>query len=128
MGTFTPQYTSPFDITAISKAVDAALITLKPEEHGSVVVQLNSSGAAATLVLKGPGKSSILATITKPMAGPVGWNVSGKVSFALAEELPIRPNAIFWGWYRLLKDYNGYTNSLIKAFLLCLGNDVKLKG
>lgn len=121
---------SPFDISAITAQIDKAALSLKADERGSVTVQINNTGFGAGLIVRGPGRTSVLATVTKPMAANWGWNLSGRVAFAA--ELPPQPVAVspeLRGLYRLFRNAgNSKLKSALKAIKVAQGGAVTFRG
>lgn len=63
-----------FDLAAINKTIDAAVATLKPEDHGAVVVVVDTKEAHLAYVHKmelGNGQLEWTVMATKPWNGPL---------------------------------------------------------
>ena len=127
--------TSPFDIAAIQKQIDNALATLKPEDHGNVIVSAKPTGINAALIVKGPGfwkfRTSAFAEITKPLdGGKFDWSASGRIAWLYGEPAPVKAKWLsrYKGWARVLAQYNGLLVSIWKAAFLASGIDVRLIG
>lgn len=123
---------SAFDIGGITRAIDNAVATLKPEEHGALVAQMTGDGLNVGFVAKGPQagpfKSNVLLTVSKPMAGPLTWGAAARVSFLVSQpDPPPGIFASFRGARRMLKAWNSEPMASLKAMLLCFGWTVKLK-
>lgn len=124
---------SPFDIVSISKQIENAVATLKPEERFALTAKIdNVTGLGASLVVRGPQlgplQSSAVVTVTKPMAAG-GWSWSAQARISGIAAFPI-PSWIFpetRGLYRLLRKlgFNPAT-ALGKAILLAQGQEVAL--
>lgn len=122
-------YSSPFDIAATQRSIDAALATLQGR-RGDFVFTIKPTGASAALIVRGPElgpvKTSVVATFTQPKAAARDWGVSFRASFLVAPEP--RPGwfAGLRGWYRFLRAYNGRLAAACKAVALSLGHEVTL--
>lgn len=122
---------SPFDLGGITRSIDNAVASLKPEEHGALVAQMSQDGLNVGFVARGPQvgpfKSNVLLTVTKPMAGPLSWGASARVSFLVSQDPEPGIFPRFRGLRRVLKAWNSEPLASIKAALLLLGWTVKLK-
>lgn len=122
-------YSSPFDIAAQQRTIDAALATLQGR-RGDFIFSIKPSGASAALIVRGPElgpvKTSVVATFVQPKAAARDWGVSFRASFLVAP--PPRPGwfAGLRGWYRFLRAYNGRFASAMKAVALSCGFEVTL--
>jgi hypothetical protein len=129
---------NPFDLQAINRQIDAALSTVKAEDHGNIFIQAKPGSVSAGLIVKGPTvgplHTSGLATITKPLSGGnLDWLVAIRGSFAV--DVP-RPRfaavrewlAEFSGWAQVLSGRNSLLLAIWRAALLASGFDVKLIG
>jgi len=120
---------SGFDIAGITAAIDRAASSLKPDERGSVTVQVDKDSAGAGLVVRGPLGSQVLARVVKPYASRFEWSLSARVSFIRAPEpLPVRWLADVRGLYRVLRQWNGRLEAAVKAVAVRTGREVRLVG
>jgi hypothetical protein len=79
---YAPASPLPFDVAAASAAIDRAAASLHADEHAALTVQLDErTGFGAGLVVRGPWRTEMLGTLTKPNAGAWGWSVGARVSF-----------------------------------------------
>jgi hypothetical protein len=128
-----PAALSSFDLAGISRSIDSAVASLKPEEHGALTAQLTQDGLSVGFVARGPQvgpvKSSVLVTVSKPMAGPLTWGASARVSFLVGQPRPQEPGmfAAFRGARLVLKTWVPEPWATAKAALLCFGFRVKFK-
>jgi len=122
---------SALDLGGITRAIDNAVSSLKTDEHGALVMQMTGDGLNVGFVAKGPKvgpfKSSVLLTVTKPMAGPLAWGASARVSFLVSQ--PAEPGvfATFRGARRVIKTWVPEPWATVKALALCFGFEVKFK-
>lgn len=129
---------TPFDVAAVSGAIDRAANSLKPGERGALTVQAtNETGFGAGLVIRGPWKSEVLGTLTKPRGGGWGWSVGARVAFlaglpdyvhALILEPPTSTHAqpTWLDWYWLFRaNGNGRAASAVKATAAVGGLEVR---
>lgn len=138
----TPSYVgtaNPFDIAGISADITRAASSLKPEEHGALMVKLDKTsgfGVGGVLRLSLPGDPLFMATVTRPLAGDWGWSVSGRVSFLIGsegaapqEQKPVRIAPRIRGLYRLFRSSgNGKLKAAVKAVQASSGVEVELHG
>lgn len=129
--TYTAGLQSPFDLPGITAAIDLAVATLKPDERGSVTVQLDQGGFGAGLVVRGPFRTSVLAKVTRPMAGRWGWALSGRVAFLAgggaesAKLVRVAPEVR--GLYRLFRKLgHGRIVSAARAVRVAQGAEVRI--
>lgn len=128
-----PAALSGFDLAGISRSIDSAVASLKPEEHGALTLQMTQAGLNVGFVARGPQvgpvKSNVLLTVSKPTAGPLTWGASARVSFLVAQPLPEKPGvlATFRGTRRVLKTWVPEPWATVKAALLCFGFKVRFQ-
>jgi len=80
-----PSAASPFDVAAATAALDRARAALRPDERAALTVQVTkTSGVGAGLVARGPFRSELLATLTRPVGGQWGWTMGGRIAFIAA--------------------------------------------
>lgn len=128
-----PSTLSSFDLAGISRSIDSAVASLKADEHGALTLQMTGDGLNVSFVARGPQvgpfKSNVLVTVSKPMAGPLSWGASARVSFLVGQPLPQEPGvfAAFRGARRVLKTWVPEPWATVKAALLCFGFKVRFK-
>lgn len=128
-----PGALSSFDLGGIARSIDSAVASLKAEEHGALTLQMTQDGLNVGFVARGPQlgpvKSNVLVTVSKPMAGPLTWGASARVSFLVAQPLPDRPGPLarFRGARAVLKTWVPEPWATAKAALLCFGFKVQFK-
>lgn len=124
---------SPFDLGGIARSIDSAVASLKADEHGALTLQMTQDGLNVGFVARGPQvgpvKSSVLVTVSKPMAGPLTWGAAARVSFLVGQPLPDRPGvfAAFRGAREVLSRWVPEPWATVKAAALCFGFVVKIK-
>lgn len=129
--TYTTGSTSPFDIAGITAEIERAAASLKPDERGSLTVKLNREGFGGGLVVRGPFATSVLATVTKPMAGRWGWAVSGRVAFLVGDgsepPRPVRIAPEVRGLYRVFRKLgHGPITAAVRAVRAAKGLEVRI--
>jgi hypothetical protein len=104
-----------------------------------MTVQLNRDGFGSGIVARGPFKSELLATLTKPTGGAWGWSVGARVAFlaGLPDEIHAivleahgrRHEAPTWNdWYWLFRAHgNGRLAAGAKAIQAARGFEVRLR-
>jgi hypothetical protein len=133
---YTAGAVSPFDIPSIQHSIDATMATLSAEERGNLIISAKrGDGVKAALLVRGPSIGSLhteaIAWVTAPLLGKTfDWGAQGRVSWLYGQT--VRPKPVLFsrlrGWYAVLRDYNSPRQSALKALLLCLGIDVKVRG
>ena len=132
--TFPPPVTSytagssAFDIPAITRQIEAAIATLRPEERAAVTVAIDGKGAGAGLVIRGPYSMSVLAKVTKPYAGRFEWGLSARVAFlTAAPPLPVRVAPEVRGLYRVFRKLgHGPITAAVRAVRVARGIEVRI--
>lgn len=130
---------TPFDVAAASAAFTRAQEALRPGEHVAMTVQLNRDGFGGGIVARGPFKSELLATLTRPTGGAWGWSVGARVAFlaglpdeihAIVLEAPTARHEAptLHDWYWLFRAHgNGKLAASAKALQATGGFEVRLR-
>jgi hypothetical protein len=126
--TYTTAAISPFDIPGITRQIEQAVATLKPEERASVTVKVDRVGAGGGLVVRGPFNTSVLAVVTKPYAGRFEWSLSGRVAWLkMPDPLPVRVSPELRGLYRLFRKLGSNpVSAAVKAVRVNGGAEVRI--
>jgi hypothetical protein len=103
--------TSPFNFGGIKDDIDRAIATLRPEERFAVTLHVEpAAGFSGGLVVRGPGFAGFttegIATVTKPLAGRLGFGASLRISRLVPETpQPARFMPLERGLYAVLRLY-----------------------